>query len=157
MLLGNIMEQVYNHTQDTATGVHANNLKNAYTQLKDKATALHGAANALGDAADGLKNAIGASDETAGTDTLRQALKQLDDDPSGTTATKVFEKFNAVVTAYNGLTDKGSLETQFTDLQTEYSNAIYVYKKYFLTWPSIATNWLNFLTFVIFLIVHAPG
>uniref|UniRef100_A0A3B0MLM3 Uncharacterized protein n=1 Tax=Theileria annulata TaxID=5874 RepID=A0A3B0MLM3_THEAN len=56
--------------------------------------------------ANALKDAVGADDEqgdTGNPSNLRQALHQLDTDPNGTKATKVFEKFNAVATEYNAV------------------------------------------------------
>uniref|UniRef100_A0A3B0MS22 Theileria-specific sub-telomeric protein, putative n=1 Tax=Theileria annulata TaxID=5874 RepID=A0A3B0MS22_THEAN len=158
MLLGNIMEQVYNHTQDNVPEVHANNLKNAYEKLKNKATALYTRASGLGDDFNNLKTAVGDND-TAGTTTLRQALAQLNSDASSVNASKVFEKFNDVVAKYNGLgsNEKEKVKSAFEDLQEEYSNAIYQYKWHLLTMPSMITNWLNFLTFVILFIVYISG
>ncbi|XP_953861.1 Tpr-related protein family member, putative [Theileria annulata] len=73
--------------------------------------------------------------------------------------TKVIENFNAVVTAYNALDRerKSQVQKQFEALQTEYSEAIYKYKFHIITVPSMITNWLNFLTFVILLIIFVTG
>ncbi|XP_953932.1 Tpr-related protein family member, putative [Theileria annulata] len=66
--------------------------------------------------------------------------------------------FNAVVTVYKLLGETEYIvKTDFENLQEEYSNAIYFYKKCIITIPSMFTNWLNFLTFVILFIVYVTG
>ncbi|XP_954437.1 Theileria parva Tpr-related protein, putative [Theileria annulata] len=84
--------------------------------------------------------------------------EQLHSAASGGNAENVINNFNSLVDSYSKLgTNKSIVKTQFTDLQKVYSEAIYFYKKCVLAWTSIITNWLNFLTFVILLIVFVTG
>ncbi|XP_953967.1 Tpr-related protein family member, putative [Theileria annulata] len=114
-----------------------------------------------------LKNAVG---EESGPG-LQGALKNLNSDGSTDNALEVIKKFNNVADKYNKVKELGdtykaigatqspynNVETKFTDLQKKYSEAIYKYKFYFLTIPSMITNWLNFLTFVILFIIYVTG
>uniref|UniRef100_A0A3B0MGA0 Theileria-specific sub-telomeric protein, putative n=1 Tax=Theileria annulata TaxID=5874 RepID=A0A3B0MGA0_THEAN len=75
-------------------------------------------------------------------------------------AKDVIKNFNSLVAVYKLLGDpdhKSIVQTQFDELQEEYSEAIYSYKWHLLTMPSMITNWLNFLTFVILFIVYISG
>uniref|UniRef100_A0A3B0N1V1 Theileria-specific sub-telomeric protein, putative n=1 Tax=Theileria annulata TaxID=5874 RepID=A0A3B0N1V1_THEAN len=117
--------------------------------------------------AEALRDAVGESDEAE----LRKALKDLNNNGGDDKATEVIQKYNdvadkykavkALETTYKAITGIKSqyegVESKFTELQTKYSKAIYQYKWHLLTMPSIITNWLNFLTFVILFIVYISG
>ncbi|XP_953236.1 Tpr-related protein family member, putative [Theileria annulata] len=87
---------------------------------------------------------------------LENAANQLSNNPGK--VNEVITNYQKVVDSYNALGDsKPIVQAQFINLQKEYSKAIYKYKFHFLTIPSMITNWLNFLTFVILLIVFVTG
>ncbi|EAN31942.1 Tpr family protein [Theileria parva strain Muguga] len=91
---------------------------------------------------------------------------------------KVVESANAFINKYNsvhdlidqlkklsyaykaGNTTKGTYSQviKFVDqVEDKYSDAVSVYKRLLITWPSIIGQWLNFIIFVILLIVYVTG
>ncbi|XP_953072.1 Tpr-related protein family member, putative [Theileria annulata] len=186
MLIGNIMEQVYNKTQDTAIEIHAANLKAAAGAtdtdgLRQKAGTLSQQAqtlyNELGSGTEAERNAQGkvtklkqaASNSSPNDKGLKELLGELSGESTDVVskAKLVITKFNTVAENYKEVAKDttanskspafGNVKSAFTELKKEYSEAIYKYKFYFLTIPSMITNWLNFLTFVILLIVFVTG
>uniref|UniRef100_A0A3B0MXA8 Theileria-specific sub-telomeric protein, putative n=1 Tax=Theileria annulata TaxID=5874 RepID=A0A3B0MXA8_THEAN len=78
--------------------------------------------------------------------------------PSSVNARNAIKYFNSLVDSYDKLGDNKSIvQSQLENLKSVYSDAVYFYKKCVLAWPSIITNWLNFLTFVILLIIYVTG
>ncbi|XP_952972.1 Tpr-related protein family member, putative [Theileria annulata] len=184
MLLGNIMEQVYNQTQDTAIGIHATNLKETAgstdgEKLQGKAGTLHSEATKLetalnSDPAAGLVTALKeASSKPSASSEDEKGLKELLESFHNAQPTDVVAKAQKVIKKYNEVAGKykevkndakasknpafTQVKSAFEDLQKEYSDAIYKYKFWVITIPSMVTNWLNFLTFVILLIVFVTG
>ncbi|XP_955177.1 Tpr-related protein family member, putative [Theileria annulata] len=186
MILGNIIEQVYNHTQDTSIGIHG-------PKLKDAATGLSGLAGTLSSNASSLHSALGSSTDQATIAAKEKVNKLKDaaskaDDPSNkgleqllnalssanasqpadivAKAKDVLAKYNDVVSKYNDVKNDAkankkpefnNVKNAFNALQTEFDKIKRIDKFYLIIVPSIVTQWLNFLTYVILLIVYVIG
>uniref|UniRef100_A0A3B0MUX2 Theileria-specific sub-telomeric protein, putative n=1 Tax=Theileria annulata TaxID=5874 RepID=A0A3B0MUX2_THEAN len=135
-------------------------LKNIYdqmlnlTKLATKADALQGAAK---------NNAQ--SLETAATNLASNVKKLRDGTDAGTdhaNAQTVKSQFEKVQQEFNALGDdkKPSVKTPFGALNGVYTNIGFCYKTvkfYSIIIPSIFTQWLNFITYVVLLIVYLIG
>ncbi|XP_952980.1 Tpr-related protein family member, putative [Theileria annulata] len=101
------------------------------------------------------------SDLKAAASQLETDVKTLRDTP-GTDAQTVKSQFEKVQSAYYKLTDdnKKKVSGQFNALNTVYSHIGFCYKTvkfWSIIVPSIVTQWLNFATYVLLLVVYLMG
>ncbi|XP_953926.1 Tpr-related protein family member, putative [Theileria annulata] len=184
MLLGNIMDLIqkglYNNffltktlhvLKDKAGGQNNQGLRGKAGELYTKAEALKtavGAGEGSSEAQE-LMNAVG-QDENSG---IRQALAAL---ATAGGATDLPTKANTVRTEYSTVSGKfglvqnlkdsaykdkgeayGNVESAWNDFNKLYKDAISPDKYYITVIPSIICQWLNFLTYVILLVVYVMG
>ncbi|XP_953933.1 Tpr-related protein family member, putative [Theileria annulata] len=170
MLLGNIMDLFQKGCYNNVV------LPIAVQVLKSKASGLSGLAGTLSTKAGVLHGVLGSAevDAKAKATALQQAaskpndpkgLEQLLDELSGINgdAQKVLAKYKEVVDAYNDVASDAEAKKKDSQLQavTSAFNALHMIKTldkfHLITVPSIICQWLNFLTYVLLLVVYLMG
>ncbi|EAN30435.1 Tpr family protein [Theileria parva strain Muguga] len=175
----------YTQVESKFSDVQTQNTSQKYDSYQSKYKAVVDAweaFNAVYKAEDNLYNALNSGSVASN---LQQSLSELSSANAGdfldvcSQASDALKKYNALTEAIEKPYDKleavkkfetayksttGNIKTNYesivnnlTDLKNGFTDALRINKFWIIVWPSVIAQWLNFLTYLILLIVYVPG